>query len=38
MAVEAILAIGYGAEDKPGHAAETLLYERVSYEKYGNRR
>jgi nitroreductase len=38
MAVEAIVAIGYRAEEKPGHAADTLLYERVSYEKYGNRR
>lgn len=38
MAVEAIVAIGYGAEEKPGRAAATLLYERVSYEKYGNHR
>ena len=38
MAVEAIVAIGYGAEEKQGHPADTLLYERVSYEKYGNRR
>ena len=38
MAVEAIVAIGYRAEEKPGHAADTLLYERISYEKYGNRR
>ena len=38
MAVEAIIAIGYGAEDKSGHSADTLLYERVSYEKFGNRR
>ena len=37
IAVEAIVAIGYSAEDKPGRAAETLLYERVSYNKYGNR-
>jgi len=29
--VEAIVAIGYPAEDKPGHDASTLLYERVSY-------
>jgi nitroreductase len=35
MAVEAIVAIGYKAEEKSGHGADTLLYERVSYEKYG---
>ena len=38
MAVEAIVAIGYGAEEKQGHPADSLLYERVSYQKYGNRR
>jgi nitroreductase len=38
MTVEAIVAIGYSAEVKPGHAAETLLYDRVSYENYGSRR
>ena len=38
MAVEAILAIGYGAEEKPGREAQTLLYDRIHYEKYGNRR
>ncbi len=38
MVVEAIVAIGYSSAVKPGHAADTLLYNRVSYEKYGNRR
>jgi nitroreductase len=38
MAVEAIVAIGYKAEEKPGHAIDTLLYERISYQRYGNHR
>lgn len=38
MSVEAIVAIGYGAEEKPGRDGDSLLYERISYEKYGNRR
>jgi nitroreductase len=33
--VEALVAIGYPAEDKPGHSRESLLYERVGYERYG---
>lgn len=37
LVVEAILAIGYAAEEKPGHASSTLLFERVSYERYGQR-
>ncbi len=35
MVVEAIVAIGYGKEDKPGHPHSSLLYEKISYEKYG---
>ncbi len=38
MAVEAVIAIGYGKEDKPGHSQSTLLYDRVSYEQYGGKR
>lgn len=38
MSVEAIVAIGYSAEEKPGRDGESLLYDRISYEKYGNRR
>ncbi len=37
MEVEAIVAIGSPAEEKPGHAKDTLLYERISYNYYGNR-
>jgi len=37
MAVEAVIAIGYGKEDKPGHSRSTLLYDRVSYEQYGGK-
>lgn len=35
MVVEAIIAIGYGKEDKPGHSTSSLLYEKVNYEQYG---
>jgi len=35
LAVEAVLAIGYAGEDKPGHPKSSLLYDKVSYEKYG---
>ena len=38
MSVEAIVAIGYSAEEKQGRDSESLLYDRISYEKYGNRR
>ena len=38
LAVEAVIAIGYGKEDKPGHSQSSLLYEKVSYEKYGRKR
>ena len=31
MAVEAIVAIGYGREEKDGRPGSSLLYERVSY-------
>jgi nitroreductase len=33
--VEAIVAIGYPAEEKPGHEFSTLLFDRVSYEMFG---
>ena len=33
--VEAIVAIGYPAETKSPHAAESLLWDRVSRERYG---
>lgn len=35
MRVEAIIAIGYPKEEKQGQPESSLLYERVSYEKYG---
>jgi nitroreductase len=35
LAVAAIIAIGYGKEEKPGHATSSLLYDRVSYNRYG---
>ena len=38
MVVEAIIAIGYPAEEKPGHDSSTLLYEQVSYDRYGRRK
>ena len=33
--VEAIIAMGYPAEEKPGHDTSTLLFDRVSYNRYG---
>ena len=35
MRVEAIIAVGYPKEEKQGQPASSLLYERVSYDKYG---
>lgn len=33
MVVEAIVAIGYGGEEKKGHPDSSLLYEKVYYNK-----
>jgi len=35
MVVEAIIVIGYTAEEKPGRDKSSLLYDRISYEMYG---
>ena len=32
LMVEAVIAIGYPAEDKPGHAKSSLLYDQVSFD------
>jgi nitroreductase len=32
IVVEAMVAIGYGKEDKKGHETSSLLYEKVSYK------
>lgn len=37
MAVEAIMAIGYPAEEKQPHARDTLQFDKISYNRYGNR-
>ena len=37
LMVEAVIAIGYPDEDKPGHSQSSLLYDRVSYDKYGQK-
>lgn len=37
LEVEAIIAIGYPAEEKPGRDRSTLLFDRISYEKYGRK-
>jgi nitroreductase len=37
MVVEAIVPIGYGKEDKPGHSQSSLLYDKVSYDQYGRK-
>jgi nitroreductase len=36
LEVLAILAVGYPAEEKPGHPASELKNEKVHYERYGN--
>jgi len=36
--VEAMIAIGYPAENKPGHARESLPGDKVHYGAYGNRK
>ena len=35
MAVEAMVAIGYPAETKPGHPTSSLPYDKVSFERQG---
>lgn len=37
MVVEAVIAIGYGKEDKPGHAPSSLSYDKVNYNQYGQK-
>ncbi len=37
MVVESIIAIGYPAEQLPGHPRSSLLDEKVSFEKYGQK-
>lgn len=37
LMVEAVIAIGYPDEDKPGHNKSSLLYDRLSFEKYGQK-
>lgn len=37
MEVEAIVAIGYAAEDKAGHDREKLLWERLHHNRYGRK-
>lgn len=35
LSVESIIAIGYPAEEKPPHQKESLQYEKVFYDRYG---
>ena len=35
LQVEAILAVGYAAEDKPAHPSGSLLYEKIHTDGYG---
>lgn len=37
MVVEAIIAIGYPAEELPGHPRASLMDEKVSFERYGRK-
>jgi nitroreductase len=38
LQVEAIIAIGYPKEDKPGHPFESLPHDKVSYNRYGTKK
>ena len=38
MEVEAVVAIGYPAEEKPGHPESSLLHDRVHSESFGRSR
>lgn len=38
MEVEAIIAIGYPASEPKGHDKDKLLWERVSYNRYGEKK
>lgn len=37
MVIESIVAIGYPAEEKSGHSTSSLLYDKVSFERYGKK-
>ena len=37
LVVEAIIAIGYPSQEPPGHPQSSLLTEKVSYERYGEK-
>jgi nitroreductase len=37
LEVEAIIAVGYPAEEKAPHPQEALPFEKISYNRYGNR-
>ena len=37
LEVEAIIAVGYPAEEKAPHPQEKLPFEKISYNRYGNR-
>lgn len=38
MEVEGIMAIGHPAEEKAPHPKSSLLYDRISWERYGGKR
>ena len=37
LMIESIIAIGYPAEQKPGHDADTLAYDKVFYNRFGEK-
>ncbi len=37
LEIEAVAAIGYPAEQKPSHRKKDLLYEKIHYEKFGEK-
>jgi len=38
MVVESIIAIGYPAEEKPGHPKSSLFYDKVNFKQYGRKK
>ena len=37
LEVEAIIAVGYPAEEKTPHPQDALRFEKISYNRYGER-
>jgi nitroreductase len=38
MAIEAMVAVGYAAETRTSHDAASLIYDKISFDRYGRRK